>query len=308
MSRPLPSFHGFIAPRRRLIHIRRQIDGAKALGQPFPHSIFLGPSGVGKTELARACAKEFETNLIELHGRDSQDELCQKLTQAKHSDFVLIDEAHGLPSKAQEMLYRVIDSHAIPKFAASGGPAISEVADFTIVLATDQPGSLRMALHRRISFRTSLTYYSPAQMRQIIDHMATGLNILLTPQAANQIAKVCWGIPRTARHHLENLRRYFPDPNGKLLTLENVRDFLKGANIDGRGLESVHRTYLRHIHKFGHASLQSLAKTLSLDSRYIEQQIEPPLLRAGLIHIASIGRTMTPAGQEYIASHGNRME
>jgi Holliday junction DNA helicase RuvB len=105
MPRPHPKFHDFIGQRQQVVFIRKQVDGAMARGEPFPHTLLLGASGKGKTMLARAIASEMGTNVIDATGAADRDALVVKLAGLKARDVLYIDEAHRLDRDAQECLY-----------------------------------------------------------------------------------------------------------------------------------------------------------------------------------------------------------
>lgn len=117
MPRRPSQFHGFVGQKDRLSHANRLLQGAKARGQPFPHTLLNGPSGCGKTKLAQAFAAEYDTTCIEAHGQDDRPTLCSKIQKLEACDVLFIDEAHGLDKDAHELLYGVIDNLQIPTWA-----------------------------------------------------------------------------------------------------------------------------------------------------------------------------------------------
>src|SRR4051812_30682005 len=117
MARPPSSFHGFIGQRKVVDRLRKQLAGARTLGEACPNILLIGQSGVGKTELATALAKAQEANFIMIHGRDSISDIAAKLRDARAGDLIFIDEAHGLDTKSQEMLLEVIDRSRLPAWA-----------------------------------------------------------------------------------------------------------------------------------------------------------------------------------------------
>ena len=76
----------------------REIFDEFIKAKEIPHSVFYGPSGVGKTTFARFIAKELKTNFYEFDGASFSVEELRKVIK-KDSLFkpvVFIDEIHRL--------------------------------------------------------------------------------------------------------------------------------------------------------------------------------------------------------------------
>ena len=77
MARRPPTFHDFIGQKEAVDLLRRLLAGAQARKKPFPHSLFQGSSGLGKTLLARALATELGTGCVEPRGQLPREELVR---------------------------------------------------------------------------------------------------------------------------------------------------------------------------------------------------------------------------------------
>jgi Holliday junction DNA helicase RuvB len=153
-----------------------------------------------------------------------------------------------------------------------------------------------------MALKVRLGYYEPREMKEIVDRLASDMDILISPQAAGLIAQVSAGLPRRAKHHLENLRRHLPVARSQQLNLEQVRRFLADFNIDEYGLGEREHDYLSYLAEVGSASLESLALYLGLDVVFVRQQIEPVLQRQRLILIGPGGRKLSPDAQQWFSS------
>lgn len=305
MPRPVFSFRRFVGHRKKVEVLRRQLIGAKIRGEPFPHTMFSGPSGVGKTLLTECLAEEYGTRCHAMYGHAKIDDLVAVYRSIGECDFLFVDEAHNLKPKSQELLYQMIDHGRLtvtepsPPTAGSAPQRTAERIErrVTIVIASDQPGKLLNALEKRMQLHVALGFYTERELRDIIDRLAANMNLRTSAQAANHLARVSCGLPRRARHHLENLRRHFPDEDVAELSIGHVREYLADFGIDDLGLGQVERNYLRFLRDSNRASLDSLASHLGYDTDFIRRQIEPVLKRAGLSMIGSGGRMLTSKGR-----------
>jgi len=307
MARPPQLFHGFVGQSRLVKLLYRQLLGAKTLGEPFPHSLFAGPSGFGKSLLAKALAVEFGSNASLAHGTHTIDELSQLFIAAKFGDFIFIDEAHNLAKPSQEFLLTVIDHGKIRRNKATA-EAVGQKEDirlerFTLVLATDQPGALRRALLNRMGRPYFLSEYTPRELKRIVEIQASNLGILLTAQATTTIAKASGGLPRDAVHLLSGLRRHFPELANQEFDKRRVRSFLSACGIEPNGLDRQMHRYLLTLNRLRTASLDAIASAIGADAAYVQGHIENRLLCLGLITIRPGGRHLSPAGEDWLANN-----
>ena len=310
MGHPLPSFHGFVGQRDIARSLQAHCQGAVAKGNPLPHIRLDGPSGSGKTRLAKAVAKEMGTSCLEVYASRQirKLQLVETLASVKTGDIVFIDEIHALPTDCQELLYPAIDRQEVPEIDAEKRCAVEgkwkKVPQFTLVVATDQPGRLQKALRQRMVLRFTLSEYTEAELRQIVFNYAAERNMLLKPQAATRLALAARGIPRRARHLLESLRTVMTDLGMEVTKVLVVRH-LKSLGVDADNLTPTDRRYLSILHNGGgRMSLASLALQLGLDAGTVYQETETYLQRKGLIAIGSGGRHLTDAGKRLAAERG----
>src|SRR5260370_25095387 len=149
------------------------------------------------------------------------------------------------------------------------------------------------ALHKRIPLRVSLGPYPNSELKEIVETMAEREDLLITPQAARLIASVSSGLPRRARHHLQNLKVFCCDSERRQLGLSDVREFLRASGVDETGLDQMGQRYLAELARRKAASVESLALILGTDPEYVKRWVEGPLVRQGLVPITSDRRSRT---------------
>ncbi|MEI8375971.1 MAG: Holliday junction DNA helicase RuvB C-terminal domain-containing protein [Planctomycetota bacterium] len=313
MPRPVPTFHDFIGHVEVVARLRRQAEGARTRQKPFPHTLFTGTSGLGKTLLAEALATEFETDFIKIYGEIPEDELVNRLIALPSHAFLFIDEAHSLKTSEQELLFKSIDHLRVPNpnGAVTSNAShqkteeTTEIMPFTLLLATDRPGKLLNPLHKRMVLQVALSHYSIAELKEIVDRMATDMDMLVSPQAAKLIAQISGGLPRRAEHVLKNILYHFPNSEGCQLSIPQIREFMEDFGIDNKGLGPQELMYLSYLKDVGSASLESMALCLGLDCDFVHRQVEPLLLRERLVKIGPGGRKLTPIGLDWINQLNN---
>lgn len=304
MARPVKRFHEFIGQQPVVEHVQRLIHGAKVCGEACTSLLLVGTAGSGKTSIAKAVAAEYGSDFQTLlAGSDTKPaEICELLREVRHGDVVLIDEAHALGSDAQQILYLALDEWRVPTANGRGvcRSDCESIAKFTLILATNEPGRLKLALRSRLT-RIEFAPYTLAELKEIAQSIAQVGGIEISPQAANLLAQVAHGSPRSIARRLANLRHYFPGVT--LLSKDHVRTFLASEGLDDDGLSRHQRQYLQHLGQLGdgYGNIERLAIKLGCDAANVRQEIEPLLVERGLVDPTSRrGRRLTDAGRAWI--------
>lgn len=305
MARPIGTWHGFAGQGAVVGALREHCAGAVAKNQPLPHICLAGPSGMGKTAIANCIAKEMGTTFLPFFcsPQTKRWQMAKHLGQVKRLDVLFLDEVHQLHDSVQEVLFPAIDNRKVPVVNEDNRIQENqwlEVPDFSVVVATDQPGALVNAFRQRLALRFVLQPYTTAEMRVIVANRAAEIGILLSPQAASRIAEAARGIPRRARHLLQSLHTVLEDA-GVTVTKTMANAHLASIGIDRDDLTESDRLYLGVLaRRAGHVSLHNLATSLGLDEMSVIRDIEPYLMQMELIAVESRGRSLTEAGRKYV--------
>lgn len=313
----LRSWNGFIGQGHVVTHLQTQLRGAQALGQPCPHMLFIGPSGMGKTRLAQALSQEAGTALHVVHGAAKAAQLCSELTKLEKGDFILFDEAHALPREAQESLYEAIDFNLLTdrlSMAQSSGQQVNlptknaagkfVLPPITMVFATNQPSRLLKALHRRMQIRVYLNQYAEEEIGSIAAAEASTQGLLLAPFALQRLARAAQGQPGRVINMVRGLRRHFFADQRQLESVDVVA-YLHSTGSDALGLDREQQLYLFSLQKLGgRASIHTLSGMLGLDREYVEDKIETGLLQQTLVTKGMAGRHLTNEGNLWLQNQG----
>lgn len=190
--------------------VRRNRSGVAAAGRPIGSFIFLGPTGVGKTELARVLAREFfgsDDALVKIDmsefgehhnvsrlvgapagyvGYDDGGQLTDKIRRQPYS-LVLFDEIEKAHPEVFNMLLQVLEDGTLTD-------AKGRKIDFTntIVIMTSNIGAERLQKESALGFRAD----EPSELEDLDslhainkDKVLDALKKMMRPELLNRIDK-----------------------------------------------------------------------------------------------------------------------
>ena len=250
------------------------IEAAKSRGEALDHVLFYGPPGLGKTTLSGIIANEMGSRLKVTSGPaiEKPGEMAAILNNLQEGDVLFVDEIHRLNRQVEEVLYPAMEDFAIDIMLGKESSARSirlELPHFTLVGATTRAGLLSAPLRDRFGVVQRMEFYTPEELRTIIQHSATILGVEIEPEGAIELAKRSRGTPRLANRLLKRVRDFAQVKYDGVITKE-VADFaLDIMDVDKMGLDQNDRNILLMIiEKFsgGPVGLDTLAAALGEDA------------------------------------------
>lgn len=288
--------------------IRISLLATKERDEPFPHCLFHGPPGLGKTTLANVIASELGTKLHSTSGPalTRPGDLLGILTSLRERDVLFIDEIHRLPVSVEEYIYPAMEDYRITFTLDKGAyarPVQLKLKPFTLVGATTRAGLVSKPLRDRFASFYHLDFYPPEQLSNILERSAKLLNFNIEREALWEIARRSRGTPRVANRLLRWVRDFASVRNAGKADKKTVNDALKMEGVDDMGLTELDRKYLEVIIDFysgGPVGIETLSATLNEERDTIEDVLEPFLLKVGFIMRTKQGRQATELAYRHL--------
>ncbi len=285
------------------------IKAAKGRNETLDHLLLYGPPGLGKTTMSLILAAEMGVSckITSAPALERPRDIVGLLVSLQPGDVLFIDEIHRLPRVTEEILYPAMEDYRIDITIGKGQGARTRsltLPPFTLVGATTRVGALTSPLRDRFGLIQRLRFYELDELSQIVKRTAEILQIPLSPDGAEEIARRARGTPRIANRLLKRVRDYAAvKREGATITATVAAEALELFNVDPCGLDWTDRRLLRvAIENFngGPVGLDALAAATGEDSQTIEEVYEPYLLQIGYLQRTHRGRVATLSAWKHL--------
>jgi len=286
---------GVIGQKQTVRRLRILIKSCQQRGAPFPHCMFTGGPGLGKTMLTRILANELGVEILVANAPaiTRVQQVLVYLAKLTTNSILYFDEAHRLKLQLQNFLLPVIEEGKVNLSDEAGEVIDIDLPPFCFVCSTTDAGALVAPLRDRFKVIEYLKPYSVTELVKLVKINAVKLNMKVEGEAAQIIAGASKSVPRLANSLLEWVRDFGIAHDVTSISSQLVKDALTVKEVSLNGLTVPDRKYLALLGKVGRPiGLSSISDILGIEEVTIKETIEPFLMRTGRIIRTSKGRIL----------------
>jgi Holliday junction DNA helicase RuvB len=283
------------------------ITATRQRGEALDHVLLYGPPGLGKTTLASIIAEELGTSFTATSGPVLQKklDLTGILSNIKTRQVFFIDEIHRLMPDVEEMLYSALEDFRVDILVGVGPGARTHslpIPKFTAVGATTRQGLVSAPLRGRFGLVLRLDPYQVDELTRIVERSARLLEVVIDPDAAEEIARRCRGTPRIANRLLRRVRDYAQVRADGRINVAVTQKALDLLEVDRFGLDETDQKIMMTVlekYSGGPVGLNTIGASIGEEPDTIEEVYEPYLIQLGFLNRTPRGRVATDRAFEY---------
>jgi holliday junction DNA helicase RuvB len=299
------SFKSFLGQQNAVSYLKVAVRSALARKAIFGHTIFYGPSGVGKTTLG---ASVLPTELgcvassLNCAALEKPEDLTKKLVLMKEGEILFLDEVHALAQGAREHLLTVMEDSTLTLAMDQAEPMVVHLPRFTVVASTTRTGNLDAPFRSRFKHTLQLDIYTEEEMQAVVTWIADSMEVKISKAAAVTLAEAAQGVARQAVTLVEACVDTLYGEDTKSTSIDArvaARTLVRMGYRNG--LSRNEWRYLQALADHGgKVGLTTLSALLDEPQYTIQEVYEPHLLRKGFVQKTINGRILTPKGVEVL--------
>ena len=177
-------------------------------------------------------------------------DLAAILTNLQPHDVLFIDEIHRLNSNVEEILYPAMEDRKLDLIIGEGPAARSvqiELPPFTLIGATTRSGLLTNPLRDRFGIPLRLEFYTHGELGKIVERSGRILNMNMTEEGAQEIARRSRGTPRIAGRLTRRVRDFAQVGKSDVIDAKIADLAMKRMDVDAQGLDTMDHRYMKCI-------------------------------------------------------------
>jgi len=302
------TFENYVGQTELKETLKISIEAAKKRETNLDHMLFYGPPGLGKTTLAGVVAEQMgaELKITSAPALERPRDIIGILMSLKGGEILFIDEIHRLNKVTEEILYPAMEDFYLDMTTGKSQSVKTmrlPLPKFTLIGATTKAGELSGPLRDRFGIIHRLEFYNFEELSKVVKRTADILDIKITDEGSEVIAKCSRGTPRIANRLVKRVSDFAIVKYDGTITGEVAKESLKALKIDEYGLDSTDRALLKMIvekYDGGPVGINTLAAALGEDIRTLEDVCEPYLLQIGLLQRTPQGRKISPEGYRHL--------
>ena len=302
------SFDDYIGQSALKETLQISLSASNISQKHLDHLFFYGTPWVGKTTFAGVIAQQMgaEIKITSAPALERPRDIIGILMSLKGGEILFIDEIHRLNKVAEEILYPAMEDFFLDMTTGKSQTVKTlrvPLPKFTLIGATTKAGELSGPLRDRFGIIYRLQFYSIEELSAVIKRTASILDIQITEDGAEAIARRSRGTPRIANRLVKRVADFALIKFDGVITDEVANSSLDILNIDEFGLDTTDRALLNLIiekYDGGPVGIETIAAALSEDVRTLEDVCEPYLLQAGLLQRTPRGRKVSPEGYRHL--------
>ncbi len=304
----------FIGQKKKIENLKTYIEGATKRKEPLDHVLFHGPPGLGKTTLANIIAAEMGVQIKQTSGPvlEKKGDITALLTELETYDVLFIDEIHRLKTSLEEILYKAMEDFQVDVIIGEGIGAKNisiSLNPFTLIGATTRTGLLSSPFRDRFGILIHLDFYSTDELIRVLMRSSQILNIRVSNEAADQIARRSRGTPRIANKLLRRVRDFAQVKGEGFIDLKITLSSFEALEVDENGFDEIDRKILMTIienFSGGPVGLSTLSTSIQEEKETLEDVYEPFLVQQGYLKITPRGRVATEKALKHFKTGKSR--